>query len=58
MLNPPDLGGAWSSYRYNNFFYESSSTEGLNVFRLSGNATGGAIRLPRLNPQVQEFSLP
>ncbi|WP_309112624.1 hypothetical protein [Saccharothrix sp.] len=57
-LSPPDVGGAWSSYWYNNFIYESSITEGLNVFRLSGNATGGALRLHHLNPQVQEFSLP
>jgi len=56
-LDPPDLGGAWSSYWYNNFIYESSITEGLNVFRFSGKETGGAIRLPHLNPQTQEFSL-
>jgi hypothetical protein len=30
----------------------------LNVFRLSGNATGGAVRLDHLNPQTQDFSLP
>jgi hypothetical protein len=56
-IAPPDLGGAWSSYWYNNFIYESSITEGLNVFRLEGSATGGAIRLSHLNPQTQEFSL-
>jgi hypothetical protein len=57
-LVPTQLGGAWSSYWYNNFIYESSITEGLNVFRFSGRQTGGAIRLPHLNPQTQEFSLP
>ncbi len=57
-ITPPDLGGAWSSYWYNNFIYESSITEGLNVFRLSDRRTSGAIRLRRLNPQTQEFSLP
>lgn len=57
-ISPPDLGGAWSSYWYNNFIYESSITEGLNVYRLSGNATGSALRLGHLNPQTQEFSLP
>lgn len=57
-ISPPDLGGAWSSYWYDNFIYESSITEGLNGYRLSGNATGGAIRLGHLNPQTQEFSLP
>ncbi|MGH9248626.1 MAG: hypothetical protein ACRD0W_03790 [Acidimicrobiales bacterium] len=56
-LSPPDLGGAWSSYWHNNFIYESSITQGVNVFRLSGNETGGAIRLDHLNPQTQEFSL-
>ncbi|CRK55137.1 putative secreted protein [Alloactinosynnema sp. L-07] len=57
-ISPPDLGGAWSSYWYNNFIYESSITEGVNIFRLSGNTTGGAMRLDHLNPQTQEFSLP
>jgi hypothetical protein len=57
-LTPPDLGGAWSSYWYNNFIYESEITVGLNVFRLSGAETGGAMRLGHLNPQTQEFSLP
>jgi hypothetical protein len=56
-ITPPDLGGAWSSYWYNNFIYESSITEGLNVFRFSGKETGGALRLGHLNPQTQEFSL-
>jgi hypothetical protein len=57
---PPEtcqLGGAWSSYWYNNFVYESDITRGLNVFRVSGPATGGAMRLGHLNPQTQEFSL-
>jgi hypothetical protein len=53
-----ELGGAWSSYWYNNFIYESEITKGLNIFRLSGSATGGAIRLSNLNPQTQDFSLP
>jgi hypothetical protein len=52
-----ELGGAWSSYWYNNFIYESEITKGLNVFRLSGSVTGGAMRLDHLNPQTQEFSL-
>jgi hypothetical protein len=55
-LVPTQLGGAWSSYWYNNFIYESEITKGLNVFRFSGPETGGAIRLPHLNPQTQEFS--
>jgi hypothetical protein len=56
-LVPTQLGGAWSSYWYNNFIYESEITKGLNVFRLSDRRTSGAIRLPHLNPQTQEFSL-
>ncbi len=52
------IGGSWSSYWYNNFVYESDITRGLNVFRVSDNLTGGAIKLDRLNPQTQEFSLP
>jgi hypothetical protein len=52
-----ELGGAWSSYWYNNFIYESEITKGLNVFRLSTPETGGAIRLPHLNPQTQEFTI-
>jgi hypothetical protein len=55
-LVPTQLGGAWSSYWYNNFIYESEITKGLNVFRFSGRETGGAMRLPHLNPQTQEFS--
>lgn len=54
--NRCQLGGAWSSYWYNGFIYESDITKGLNVFRLSGRETAGAMRLPHLNPQTQEFS--
>jgi hypothetical protein len=52
------LTGSWSAHWYNNFIYESHIGEGLNVFRLSGPDTGGAMRLDHLNPQTQEFSLP
>ena len=55
---PTDLGGAWSSYWYNNFIHETNITEGLNVFRFSGRQTAGALRLGHLNPQTQEFTLP
>jgi hypothetical protein len=51
------LGGAWSSYWYNGFIYETDITEGLNIFRFSGRETAGAMRLPHLNPQTQDFSL-
>lgn len=52
-----EAGGAWSSHHYNNFIYESEITKGLNVFRVSDKLLGGAIRLDRLNPQTQQFSL-
>lgn len=54
---PPDLGGAWSSYWYNNFIYETNITEGLNVFHFSGSETAGAMKLDHLNPQTQEFTI-
>jgi hypothetical protein len=53
-----ELGGAWSTYWYNGSIYESEITKGLHVFRLSDRVTAGAIKLDRLNPQTQEFSLP
>ena len=53
----PEAGGAWSSYWYNNFVYESEITKGLHVFRVSDRVTGGAMRLPYLNPQTQDFSI-
>jgi hypothetical protein len=53
-----DVTGAWSSYWYNGFVYETNIGEGLNVFRFSGRETAGAIRLDHSNPQTQEFSLP
>jgi hypothetical protein len=53
-----ELGGAWSTYYYNNFIYESEITKGLHVFRLSDPVAAGALKLGHLNPQTQEFSLP
>jgi hypothetical protein len=52
------LGGAWASYWYNDFIYESDITRGLNVFRLSAVEYGGSFRLSHLNPQTQDFSIP
>jgi hypothetical protein len=56
-LVPTQLGGAWSSYWYNNFIYESEISKGLNIFRLSSSTTAGAMRLGHLNPQTQEFTI-
>jgi hypothetical protein len=52
-----DVTGAWSSYCYDGFIHETNIGGGLNVFRLSGEQTAGAIKLHHLNPQTQEFSL-
>jgi hypothetical protein len=51
------LCGAWSSYWYSGFIYETNICEGLNVFLLSGRERAGDIRLPHLNPQTQEFTI-
>lgn len=55
-IAPIDLGGAWSSYWYNGFIYETNITEGLNIFRFSGKQAAGAKKLGHLNPQTQEFT--
>jgi hypothetical protein len=58
-LVPTQLGGVWSSYWYNRTIYESSITEGLNIFRYQDRRTRRrSLRLDHLNPQTQEFSLP
>jgi LVIVD repeat len=58
-LVPTQLGGAWSSYWYNRAIYESSITEGLNIFRYQERSVRRrSLRLDHLNPQTQEFSLP
>jgi hypothetical protein len=54
---PTDLGGAWSSYWYNDYIYETNITEGLNIFELKGRETRSAVKLGHLNPQTQEFTL-
>ncbi|MDQ3343971.1 MAG: hypothetical protein M3524_10435 [Actinomycetota bacterium] len=56
-ITPANLGGAWSSYQYNGFAYESEIQTGLNVFRISDRALAGEIRLPYLNPQTQDPAL-
>jgi hypothetical protein len=55
MVN--ELGGAWSSYWYNGVIYESEITKGLNLFEYTGGETRTALKLRRLNPQTQEFSI-
>jgi hypothetical protein len=53
-----DVTGAWSTYWYDGFLYESNIGEGLNIFKLSGNTLARRVKLGHLNPQTQEFSLP
>jgi hypothetical protein len=49
------LSGAWSSYWYNDFVYESYISKGLNVYRVTHArlAPGLTINQPFLNPQTQ-----
>lgn len=56
-LDPPRIGGAWSSYWYDGAIYESDITRGLNVFGLDGPVAEGAVALGHLNPQTQEVRL-
>jgi hypothetical protein len=57
---PTQLGGAWSTYWYDDRLYESDITTGLNIFRARGFAAD-AMRpyqdVAHLNPQTQEFSI-
>ncbi len=57
-LVPTQLGGDWSTYYYNGWIYESDITRGLLVWNLSGKWDAGARKLPYLNPQTSEFTLP
>jgi hypothetical protein len=57
-LVPTQLGGDWSTYWYNGRLYESDITRGLIIWNLSGKWEAGAHKLPYLNPQTSEFTLP
>jgi hypothetical protein len=50
---PTDLGGAWSSYWYNDFIYETNITEGLNIFEYKGPQVRANVNLEYLNPHTQ-----
>ncbi|MGH7721142.1 MAG: hypothetical protein ACREON_20170 [Gemmatimonadaceae bacterium] len=54
---PFDIGGAWSSYWYNDYIYETNITEGLNIFEYTGPQVRGNFNLRYLNPQTQEFTI-
>lgn len=52
----PDVlidGGAWSSYWYNGYIYESDIYTGLHAFRTTAPAAQTPVRFPFLNPQTQ-----
>jgi len=53
-LDPTQLtaAGAWSSYWYNGFIYESEETKGFNVFSLDDPAVANTVQLDFLNPQT------
>jgi hypothetical protein len=53
-LSPTQVGGAWASYWYNGYLYESDITRGLNIFRLPDSLVAGQATLAALNPQTQE----
>lgn len=56
-LEPVNLGGAWSSYGYNGYVYESEIQTGLNVLQLRDRVIADAVDLPYLNPQTQDPDL-
>jgi hypothetical protein len=51
------IGGAWSSYWYNDHIYESDITRGLALYRLTTSELTPAVKLRHLNPQTQDFTL-
>ncbi|HEX2090681.1 MAG TPA: hypothetical protein VHI54_12290 [Actinomycetota bacterium] len=57
-LQPPELGGAWSSYWYNGAIYEGDITGGLRIFRPSDPVVPQPITLFHLNPQTQRDLAP
>jgi len=59
-LNPEAFssGGAWSTYWYNGFIYESEISKGFHVFELDDAAVDNAMELPYLNPQTTMQRIP
>ena len=58
--NAFSVGGAWSTYWYNGFIYESEITKGLHIFRLNTpeGSPGGFRPETFSNPQTQLQSIP
>jgi hypothetical protein len=50
------LGGAWSTYWYNGFLYETEITRGLNVFGLD-DPRADMVEFDFMNPQTQMQSI-
>jgi hypothetical protein len=50
------LGGAWSTYWYNGYLYETEITRGLNVFGLD-DPRADMVEFDFLNPQTQMESI-
>jgi len=59
-LNPEAFssGGAWSTYWYNGFMYESEISKGFHVFELDDEVVDNAMELPYLNPQTTMQRIP
>jgi len=51
------LGGAWSTYWYNGYMYETEITRGLNVFSFNDPRVDDAAVFDFLNPQTQMQSI-
>lgn len=56
---PPgcQLGGAWSTYWYNDVAWESDIPSGFRGYRVAASWWPAALNLTRLNPQTQETLL-
>jgi Ca2+-binding RTX toxin-like protein len=46
------LGGAWATYWYNGYLYESDIAKGLHVHKSTSPEAQTPVRLPYLNPQT------
>jgi LVIVD repeat len=59
-LNPEAFssGGAWSTYWYNGFMYESEISKGFHVFELDDEVVDNTMELPYLNPQTTMQRVP
>ncbi len=54
----PVASSAWAGYWYNGAIYSNDIPRGLDIFKLSSNATAKTVKFDHFNPQVQENLLP